>query len=200
MLKSLFTPPAPGKYVLSATMDKRHLQGSPCVINVEFRHSMGFDPTQIGQYLQLSNNNTKAQMTCESYATVRSLTSASTGTLNFNVRLDTYHASYHQYHITVSNNAENSDFNSHDFSGAFGWTLESQGSGYGGGTNPTTAYQAGDIISIHLDCDRSQVVFTHEREGFSQIIRNLPTGKYYLYICMYNGCRRSGGWPTVSLL
>ena len=72
MLQSLFTPPAPGKYVLSATMDKRHLQGSPCVINVESGHNMGFDPTQIGQHVQLSDDNTKAQMTGNSYATVHS--------------------------------------------------------------------------------------------------------------------------------
>ena len=200
MLQSLFTPPAPGKYVLSATMDKRHLQGSPCVISVESGHGMGFDPTQIGQNLQLSNNNTKAQLTSNSYAAVRSLTSASTGTLDFYVRLDTYHASYHPYHITVSNNAENSDFNSHNFSGAFGWNLSSQGSGYGPGMSPTTSYSAGDIISVRLDCDRSQVMFAHERTGLMQIIRNLPAGKYFLYICFYTNGSGSGGWPDVSLV
>ena len=200
MLQSLFTPPAPGKYVLSATMDKRHLQGSPCVISVESGYGMGFDPTQIGQYVQLSDNNAKAQMTTRNYVTVRSLSSTSTGTLDFNVRLDTYHASYHQYHITVSNNDENSDFNSHNFSGAFGWNLQSQGSGYGRGMSPATSYSAGDIISVRLDCDRSQVMFVHERTGLIQIIRNLPAGKYYLYICMYTTSSGSGGWPTVSLV
>ena len=187
------------KYVLSVTMDKRHLQGSPCVISVESGHGMGFDPTQIGQYVQLSDDDTKAQLTSNSYATVRSLTSASTGTLTFNVRLDTYYSGYHQYHITVSNNDENSDFNSHNFSGAFGWNLQSQGSGYGQGMNPTTSHSAGDIISVHLDCDRSQVMFVHERTGLMQVIRNLPAGKYYLYICMYSGSS-GGGWPTVSLV
>ena len=180
MLQSLFTPTAPEKYVLSVTMDKRHLQGSSCVISVESGHGMGFDPTQIDQYVQLSANNTKAELTSDNYATVRSLSSASTGTLEFNVRLDTYHASYHQYHITVSNNAQNSDFNSHDFSGAVGWYLQGQGSGYGRGMSPTMSYSAGDIISVRLDCDRSQVMFVHERTGSMQVIRNLPAGKYFL--------------------
>ena len=200
MLQSLFTPPAPGKYAVSATMDKRHLQGSPCVINVESGHGMGFDPTQVSQYVQLSDNNTKAQMTDNNYATVRSLSSTSTGTLDFNVRLDTFNASYHHYHITVSNNAQNSDFNSHKLSGAVGCYLRGQGSGYGRGMSPTTSYSAGDIISVHLDCDRSQVMFVHERTGLMQIIRNLPAGKYYLYICMYPDGSRSHGWPTVSLV
>ena len=78
--------------------------------------------------------------------------------------------------------------------------LSSQGSGYGRGMSPTTSYSAGDIISVHLDCDRSQVMFVYERTGLMQIIRNLPAGKYFLYICLYTNGSGSGGWPDVSLV